>query len=120
MSKGAKAWPIRFLIMIVAAAAALQWAVVAERVWAAVWAWYKFTGYGGGGHIVVGRTTQIAFSCGSVALAVVGYWLSKSTLDHTSVIWRGAAQFSWVSIIVCTVLWWAVLLSPLLAFRSGR
>jgi len=43
-----------FVTGIVAIAAALQWSVVLERTWAAVWAWYKFAGYGGGGHIVVG------------------------------------------------------------------
>jgi len=37
----------RLLIGIIAIAAILQWSVVIERAWAAVWAWYKFAGYGG-------------------------------------------------------------------------
>src|SRR5258705_12202359 len=58
-----------FFIGVVAIAAALQWSVVLERSWAAVWAWYKFTGYGAGGHIVVGRPVQVVFLLGSCVFA---------------------------------------------------
>jgi hypothetical protein len=107
----------RVLILAIATAAALQWAVVTERIWAAIWAWYKFAGFGGGGHIVVGRTTQMVFFLGSTALAVVGYLLSKAEAGGASKVWRVAARYGWLSIVVCTVFWAGFLLTPLVALQ---
>jgi len=107
----------RFLIALVAAAALLQWAVVLERTSAAVWAWYKFFGYGGGGHIVVGRTTQIMFVLGSCLVAAVGYALFRAeSRGGGSRLWRGVSRFGWLSITVCTLCWIALLVSPLVKF----
>ena len=104
----------RFLIAVVAAAALLQWAIVLERTSAAVWAWYKFFGFGGGGHITVGRTTQIIFVSGSCLVAAVGYALFRAeSRVGGSRPWRGVSRFAWSSIIVCTLCWIALLVSPL-------
>jgi len=106
----------RFLIALIGTAALLQWAVVLERTWAAAWAWYKFVGYGGGGHIVVGRTTQIVFLLGSGVLAAVGYALSRAESGGSG-LWRGVSRFGWLSITVCTLLWIALLVSRLVTFQ---
>jgi hypothetical protein len=108
----------RFLTALIATGAVLQWAVVLQRTWAAVWAWYKFFGYGGGGHIVVGRTTQIMFLLGSGVLAAVGYALSRAeSSGGGSALWRGVSRFGWLSITVCTLFWIALLVSPMVAFE---
>jgi hypothetical protein len=108
----------RFFIAVIAVGAVLQWSVVLDRTVAAVWAWYKFVGYGGGGHIVVGRTTQIMFLLGSALLAVVAYAVSRAeSSEGSSALWRGLSRFGWTSITVCTLLWIALLVSPLAAFQ---
>src|SRR5258706_130517 len=106
----------RFLIAIVAVAAVLQWAVVLERLLAAVWAWYKFVGYGGGGHIVVSQRTQAVFLFGSGVVAALGYVLFKVESRSTgSRVWRSLAWFGWSTTTVCVLFWIAFLLSPLVA-----
>jgi hypothetical protein len=106
----------RFLIAIVAIAAVLQWVVVLERLLAAVWAWYKFVGYGGRGHIVVSPRTQAVLLFGSGVVAALGYVLFKVESHSTgSNVWRRLAWFGWSSIAVCILFWTALLLSPLVA-----
>lgn len=108
----------RFLIVTIATAAVLQWLVVLERATAAVWAWYEFVGYGGGGHIVVGHTIQAVFLVASAVVAVIGYALSNAERQGgDSRVWQYLAQFGWVSIAICTSFWMALLLSPLVTFR---
>lgn len=109
----------RFLIALIATGAVLQWAVVLERTSAAIWSWYKFVGYGGGGHIVVGRTTQIIFLLGSCVLAAIGYALAKAeSSGGGSGLWRGVSRFGWLSITVCTLVWLALLVSPMVEFQQ--
>ena len=104
-------------IGVVAAAAALQWSVVLERTWAAVWALYKFAGYGGGGHIVVDRPVQVVFFLGSCALAGLGYVLSRAeALAVGSGVWEKLARVACSSIALCSLFWFALLLTPLVAF----
>jgi hypothetical protein len=74
----------------------LEWSVVLDRVCAALWAWYKFVGYGGGGHVVVGRNTQVAFFLLSLLLATVGYFLSKAEMGGASSVWSFVAQLGMV------------------------
>ncbi len=100
--------------------AVLKWPVVLERAWAAPWQWYKFYGYGGGGHIVVGTTTQTIFLVGSSVVAAAGYLLERVEA-HTagSKICRAIARIAWSSIVVCTFFWVAFLVSPLVTFWVG-
>jgi len=96
----------RALIVTTTVGAALQWAVVLERTSAAVWARWKFSGYGGGGHIVVGQSTQVAFLLGSGVLAAVGYSLWRAEkIEDGSRFWCGVSRLAWLSILVCTVFW---------------
>ena len=108
----------RFFIAAIAVAAVLQWTVVLERTWAALWAWYKFWGYGGGGHIAVGVVTQGVFFLGSAALAALGYALCRAeSKGGGSRLWHSVSKFGWMSITACTLLWLALLLSPLATFH---
>lgn len=109
----------RIIILMIAAVAVLEWTVVIDRVCAAVWAWYKFVGYGGGGHIVVGRNTQMMFYSLSTVLAIVGSLVSKAELGDSSNVWKGVAQFGWLAIVVCAVLWSIFLLTPLVTFQPS-
>lgn len=110
----------RFLIALIATVALLQWAVVLERACAAVWAWYKFFGYSGGGHIVVARTTQVVFLFGSAVLIAVGYSLFRAESKvGGSGLWRGISRFGWLSITACTLIWIVLLLSPLVTFQRA-
>jgi hypothetical protein len=108
----------RALIVTTAVGAVLQWAVVLERTSAAVWAQWKFSGYGGGGHIVVGQSTQVAFLLGSGVLAAVGYslWRAEKIVGGSR-FWCGVSRLAWLSILVCTVFWIALLVSPLVSFH---
>jgi hypothetical protein len=119
-------WPLtkrlerlqRPFIAAIAAAALLQWVLVLERSWAAVWAWFKFNGFGGGGHIDVGGATQALFLFGSTCMALAGYALAKAQEGEAgSRAWARIARLSWTSIILCTALWVLLLLSPLVEFR---
>jgi len=107
----------RLLILTVATVAILEWSVVIDRVCAAVWAWYKFVGYGGGGHVVVGRNTQVAFFLLSAVLAIVGYLLSKAEMGSASKVWSSVAQIGWLAIVVCVIFWNAFLATPLVTFH---
>jgi len=107
----------RVLISAIAIAAVLQLAVVIERSLAAVWAWYKFHGYGGDGHIDVGRTSQTAFLLGSCLFAAIGYALFRvESRTVGSKAWRRISAVSWVSITICTLFWIGLLVSPLAKF----
>jgi hypothetical protein len=107
----------RLLILTVAIVAVLEWSVVLDRVCAALWAWYKFVGYGGGGHVVVGRNTQEAFFLLSVLLATVGYFLSKAEMGSSSRVWSSVAQLGWLAIVVCVIFWGAFLATPFISFH---
>jgi hypothetical protein len=110
----------RFFIIVIIAAACAQWAIVLERATAAAWTWYKFVGYGGGGHIVVGRTIQVIFILGSAALAAVGHWLWKvESRADSSTLWLKSAQLGWTSIAVCTLFWIILLATPLVIFERS-
>jgi hypothetical protein len=107
----------RVLISAIAVVAILQWSVVFERLWAAVWAWYKFEGYGEHGYIDVGQTTQGLFLLGSCLVAAIGYALFRAESGTaSSKAWRRIGAFGWASIIVCTLCWIGLLASPLVKF----
>ena len=108
----------RSLVVVVAIAAVSQWVLVVERAAAAVWAYYKYAGYGGGGHIAVGAPTQTVFFLGAGGLAVLGYYLARIESARGSVVWRGIARLGWLAITLCTALWAALLASPLVVFHS--
>ena len=106
-----------FFIGFIGAAAALQWTVVLERTWAAVWAWYKFAGYGDGGHIVVTPFVQVVFLVGSCVLVCIGYALYRAEARAAGAgVWEKLARLAWSSIAVCTLFWFFLLLTPLVAF----
>jgi hypothetical protein len=52
-----------FAILILVAVALYHNYAVAERIAAAIWQWYKFKDYGGGGHVTLSRQTAIEFYC---------------------------------------------------------
>ena len=107
----------RAVILAIAIAAILQWAVVVERSLAAIWAWYEFWGYGDDGYIVVGRNTQALFLLGSCALASIAYGLTKIERKTVGLkAWHRVAAFSWMSISICTLYWMGLLISPLAKF----
>ena len=107
----------RALIGAIAIAAVLQWAVVVERSLAAIWAWYKFWGYGDHGYIDVGRRTQVLFLFGSCAMASIAYGLGRIERKGVGLkAWRRIAAFGWMSITICTLCWMGLLLSPLARF----
>jgi len=109
-----------FLIGVVAVAAALQWSVVLERTLAAVWAWYKFAGYGGGGHVVVDGPIQVVFLLGSCVLAGIAYALSRGEAHAVGVgVWEKLARLAWSSIALCSLFWFVLMLTPLVAFTRG-
>ncbi len=108
----------RVLAVALAALAIAQWAVVLERTLAALWQFFKFASYGGGGHIDVGRTTQIVFLIGSVLVGSVAGVLWRGMGDEDSKPWKRLALLSCLSVAGCTVLWAILLASPLVTWVS--
>lgn len=109
----------RFLILAILAVAVLEAAVVLGRVWAAVWAWYQFVGYGGHGHIAAGRNTQMIFYSISAVFLMVGCSLSKTELAGVSKAWKVVARVSWLAIAACALFWGGFVLTPLVAFQPA-
>ena len=107
-------WIKTFGVAVVALAAVLQWIVVLERCWAAAWQWYKFTGYGGGGYITVGPSTQVVFFVLSTVIALAGFILSRYAEHGTAAL---ASKIGAISLLVGMIVWAAVLISPLAVFR---
>ncbi len=107
-------WIKMFGVAVVMLTAVLQWIVVLERCWAAAWQWYKFAGYGGGGYITVGLSTQIVFFILSATIALAGFVLSRYVEQGTVAL---ASKAGAVSLFVGVIVWSAVLMSPLAVFR---
>lgn len=94
--------------------ALLQWVVVLERCWAALWQWYKFAGYGDGGYITVGLFTQIAFFVVSIVIASVGFVLSHYAENAFLAV---TSKLAAISLLAGILVWAGVLVSPLAVFR---
>jgi hypothetical protein len=108
------------IVALVLCAVALvgQWSVIAERITAAVWNWYKFWGYGGFTPLVVGRQAQLLFYFLSLAFASVALLVSRTSKDTWHAI---VARWQLRGFALAIILWTAVLVSPLVApFGSWR
>ena len=96
-------------------AVVIQWTIVAERSWAAGWAWYKFSGeYGGGGHITVGVLSQLLFYVFSVFLIGFAFRLSRPSGAHSRF-----ARVLFLASITASLVWTAILISPLAVIRPA-
>jgi hypothetical protein len=57
--------------MALLATALMQWLGVGERIHHAIWQWYKFADYGGGGHTTVGYSAVLlTFTLSAVAISL--------------------------------------------------
>jgi hypothetical protein len=104
--------------LLVVTAAFVQWAVLLEQTWAVIWAWYKFYGYGGGGHITVGKDTQLLFYMLSSLTAFIGLIISRlSNNDATSCIQKRLSRIGSFALVTGMLFWTTILMSPLVVFR---
>ncbi len=110
--------PRRLLISMVALAACLQWCLVLQQSWAALWAWYRYVGFGGGGYQALSRNMQVLFLTGSGGAGLVGYFLWRSIPPGSSHGWELAARTGWRSIAVGSLIWIIVLVSPLVRLQE--
>ena len=100
--------------------ALLQWLVILERGVAALWAWYQFHGYSGGGAITVGVRSQFTFYILIMVIAALGFWSSHSVSDNNhdrSRFLNRATRVATVAVVAGMILWTGLLLSPLASFR---
>jgi hypothetical protein len=100
--------------------ALLQWLIILERSVAALWAWYQFHGYGGGGTITLGVRSQVTFYFLTVVISALGFWFSWTVSDNNrdrSGFLNRAAGVAAVAMIAGMFLWSGLLLSPLVSFR---
>lgn len=107
-----------FGTLLILIAALAQWSLLLERTWAAIWAWYKFYGYGGGGHITVGKNTQILFYILSIILALVGLMLSHQSNNYiASRVRKKLIRLGSFALVLGTLFWTVILMSPFVMFR---
>lgn len=98
--------------------ALIQWLVISERIWASVWEWYKFHGYGGSQGITVGASTQILFYILSSGFTFTGLQLSRKHDDqHDLRVQKKLNRFCAIALLSGMALWSLVLISPLVTFR---
>lgn len=104
--------------LLILTAAFAQWTVLLERTWAVIWAWYKFYGYEGGGHITVGKNTQVLFYILSSLTALVGFMLSRLSNDYiASSIRKKLVRLGSFALVLGMLFWTVILMSPLVMFR---
>ena len=110
----------RIIFVVVAIFAAMfQWSILLERLIAAIWGWYKFQGYGGGGQITVAKSTQVMFYLFSSVLLLASVLLSRRTVDDVHEQWVvRAARFVSYSFAAGIVFWSLMLASPLVVWRA--
>ena len=109
---------IIFVVMAIFAAM-LQWIILLERLIAAIWGWYKFHGYGGGGQITVAKSTQVVFYLISSVLLLASVLLSRRTANDVNEQWlTRAARFVSYSFAAGIVFWSLMLVSPLVVWRA--
>lgn len=100
------------------ASALFQWAIIGERSWAALWAWYKFYGYDGASPISVNGETQLLFFSGSIAIALLALTVLRHShsLEPQSVSQKFITFGYWAGYaIIVGLIWWLILLaSPLI------
>ena len=97
--------------------AIVQWVVIFDRTGAAVWDWYKFSGYGGGGHITVGKNSQTIFYVLSAVAAAAGIVLARNWDTDGDQLLRRAMRIGAWALVVGLSFWTAILASPLASFR---
>lgn len=106
-------------IMVGAIAALCQWSVLLERFSSAIWGWYKFWGYGGGGQITVAKSTQVFFYVLSGVLCFVSICLSRG---NAGIAYEKplsmVAKYSAIALGCGILFWTCVLLSPLAVWRE--
>ncbi|HVK52826.1 MAG TPA: hypothetical protein VM469_13930 [Pseudoxanthomonas sp.] len=99
------------------AAACMTLAAVVERVLAALWQWYKFSGYGGGGAISLSQSTAVVFLVLVGMMIGAAFWLRRQGARvGATLMSRLSTAALWV-FCVAVVLYAVVALSPLNAWR---
>jgi len=104
-------------LIVVGLAGLLQWSVLLDRLAEAIWGWYKFREYGGGGELTVSVTAQVQFFVGSTFLAMLALLLAKKGSDKQRDTLSRIASCVFVAVVAGMVLWGAVLTSPLTTWR---
>ncbi len=91
---------------------------VVERLIAASWQWYKFTGYSNDGHISLGLTTGLLFSVLLVAVfgvALLVHRLAKRQSANRAVAWSQWAMYVALAVLAA---YWLLGTSGLNAWRA--
>lgn len=100
----------KFAAILLLVTAVIQWFGIGERIYHALWQWYKFKGFSSDGHTTVSYTMAIVTYALSVLLIGVGLFLAKC---------KGGAfvnltgKISSTSLIVGVISLSLLLLSPL-------
>ena len=112
---------LRFIgVVVVMFVAIAQWAVLVERTWALVWDWYEFRGFSAGGHITVGKETQVMFYLASFLAASIGIVLSRFKVNRKEVkagVSERLGRLGAVSLLLGVAYWTVILVSPFASFR---
>jgi hypothetical protein len=91
-------------------AAILQWVGIGERIQHALWQWFKFKDYSGGGYTTVSSTSFIVVSGLTAILVVIAIVLTRS---NTSKFANVVVKISLASFITGISCLYILVLSPL-------
>ena len=103
-------------VPIVCVGTVVQWIVVLDRIREAVWGWYKFKGYGGGGELTVSAAAQLEFFVASAVLLGAALWMAREARDCRRQVYLLARATMWL-LLIAVIVWAAVLGSPLVTWR---
>ncbi|GAB2498671.1 hypothetical protein GCM10027084_09760 [Pseudoxanthomonas sangjuensis] len=79
---------------------------LAERFIAAIWQWYKFSGYSGAGHITLSLKTGLLFSGLLAATFGSALWFNQLAKHRTATRARSLSFLAmWISVTVLAAYW---------------
>lgn len=111
-AKELSAWIMPVLFGVVAI---LQALAVGELGIAAIWQWYKFKDYGGGGHIMMSAETAIWFVSLSAGSAIFGIWLGRKA--EAALLRKKIIKAFCFIVVGSLITYLALALSPLNSWR---
>lgn len=100
------------------AVAGMTLGAVIERVLAASWRWYKFSGYGGGGAISLSQSTAVVFLVLTVLMMGGAFWLRRHGSRLGATLTSRLSTAALWGFCIAVVLYTVVALSPLNVWRA--
>jgi len=100
----------RIIAIIFVASATIQLLGVGERIYHALWQWYKFYGYSNSGHTTISAKMALFTFVASGILIIFGYSIKQKVKEHLVM---KAIIYSYSSLSVGVLLLATLIVSPI-------